>query len=203
MRVALAGLLGAAVLIAAFYLGWSGLGSNGRPVWSSSAAEEPSWQLRELAFLKAAYDRTQLDMARPTEADASLQAERDRIVQRMAETAKLLQADAVPPEVRALLPESETPPGSLSGLFETIEAEGHSADLPRPPPPDLRVGLTLRRKVIASGLSVERAAPSGGSDAEFATDPTLREPIRLETATGRAERPARRKPRDDTGRAEP
>jgi hypothetical protein len=186
MRLALAGLLTAGGLTAALSLGWIGL----LPA-PGSVAEESPWQVRELAFLKAAYDRTQHDIDNQTEASASLYGEQQRILREMAETAKLLPAEAIPAELHALLRDAGTAPIPLSRLIETIEADERPSTAAVRRPPDLRVGLRL--------------ATGGGSSsvaevAEFATDPELREPIQPAPA---ASRPAsRRKPRDNAGRGQ-
>ncbi|MGD9616091.1 MAG: hypothetical protein AB7H90_12060 [Alphaproteobacteria bacterium] len=193
MRLALAGLLVAGGLITTLSLGWSGLGWGGAPSPESGVGED-AWQLRELIFLKTVYDRMQQDIASQAEASASLYAERQRILREMAETAKLLPSEAVPPGLRVLLRDADAAPASLSRLIETIEAEERSPDPPARPPPDLRVGLR-----VASGdepLPVVRAA---GLAPEFAIDPELREPIRSESAPKRT---PRRKPRDASGSGE-
>jgi hypothetical protein len=136
--------------------------------------------LRELTFLKAAYDRMQQDGAGQAEASVSLHAERKRIVRQMAETAKLLPIEAVPAELRELLFEAEAVPASLSGLIETIEIEAERR------PPDLRVGFGGGPRPVMR-------------TAEFAIDPELREPLRHEPA---APRVPRRKPRDEADRNE-
>jgi hypothetical protein len=172
MRLAFAGLLVAGGLITTLSLGWSGAFSASR-----SGAEGSSWQLRELTFLKAAYDRMQQDILQQegsgqAEASASLRAERKRIVRQMTETAKLLPIEAVPAELRELLFEIEAVPASLSGLIETIEMEAER------PSPDLRVGF-------GGGLRpVMRTA-------EFAIDPELREPLRREPSAPRVPRKGR------------
>ena len=188
MRWALAGLLAVGGLITLLGLGWGNLGRSGSLSVLGSAAEEGPWQLRELNFLKAAYDRLQQDMARQMESSASLHAERERVVRQMAETAKLLPVEAVPAELRELVPEPEAVPSSPSRpieapLVETAAAEGR--------PPDLRVGLRL----IPGG----EPSPIGHA-AEFEIDPELREPVRHEPPAERVERTPRRKPRGDAGR---
>ncbi|HEX2151720.1 MAG TPA: hypothetical protein VHG31_06960 [Stellaceae bacterium] len=188
MRWAFAGLLAAAGLIITLSFGWSGFGWSGPASAPGSAVEESAWQLRELAFLKAAYDRMQQDMARPAEASASLHAGQERILRQMAETAKLLPSEAVPAELRALLLNAEAVPVSLSRLIETVAAEAMPPDLSDGRTPDLRVGLGGR-------------PPPAVHDAEFAIDPELREPIRHQAAAERADRAPRRKPRDDAGRS--
>ena len=195
MRLALVGLLVAGGLITTLSLGWSGIGWSGASSASGSGAEGSTWQLRELTFLKAAYDRMQQDIlqqdgAGQAEASASLHAERKRIVRQMTETAKLLPMEAVPAELRELLFDAEAAPASLSRLIETIEVERRPADLPpeltERRPPDLRVGFGGGPRPVMR-------------TAEFAIDPELREPLRHEPA---APRVSRRKPRDDANRSE-
>jgi hypothetical protein len=188
MQWALVGLLAAGGLITILGFGWSGFGWSGPASAPASSVEESAWKLRELAFLKAAYDRMQQDMARPAEASASLHAEQERILRQMTETAKLLPSEAVPAELRALLLNAEAVSVSLSRLIETVAAEATPPDLSEGRTPDLRVGL-------AGG---PRPAVH---DVEFAIDPELREPIRHQAATERADRAPRRKPRDDSGRS--
>jgi hypothetical protein len=202
MWMALVALLTAGGLIAILYVGWSGLEWSRSPWVHENGAEGSTWQLRELAFLKAAYDRMQQDLTRPAEASASLHAEQERIVRRMAETAKLLPADAVPAELRSLLPDTETVSVSLPGRIDAIAAEGQNPDLAEaqkpdtaePPPPDLRAGL--RVTTTGGPRPTVRAA-------EFAIDPELRDPIGPEPAPERVAPPPRRKPRDNTGRNQP
>src|SRR5690349_13551260 len=119
MRRTFAGLLAAGGLIAVFCLG---LGAS----WSlPSAAPEPaaadsSWQVRELGFLKAAYDRLQQDRLQQdsvgkTEGGASLRREQQLVIRQMAETATLLPEEAVPAELRALLQGAGLTPTPVSG----------------------------------------------------------------------------------------
>lgn len=156
MRLALVGLFVGGGLGLSLLFGWS---------WSASApataADSPPWQLRELVFLKAAYDRIQQDLARQPQGAASLQAEQDRIVRQMAETARLLPADAVPAELRELLAATGAPApaedASLSQLIEAVASETQET-------PDLRAGLGGVPQPVAE-------------IAEFAIDPELRRPI--------------------------
>jgi hypothetical protein len=182
MRRALVGLAVAGGLIAIVYLGWSAL-----PLVPVRAAGESTWQLRELAFLKAAYDRMQQEPKHPTEARASLYAEQERIVRQMVETAKLLPAETVPAELRALLPDAEPMSVALAPPIETIAADSHKPDLVEAPIPDLRVGL----RVVSSNGS----RPAGRSNG-FAIDPDLRDPIAHDPAPEPEERGPRRKPGD-------
>ena len=189
MLRALVGLLVAGGLMTTLYLG-----CIGSPLEHAIAAGEGPWQLRELALLKAAYDRTQQETARPTEASASLHAERERIVRQIAETAKLLPAETVPAEVRALVSGTEAFPVSLTPPIETIAADWQQPDSVETPAPDLRVG---RRFISAAG-----SRPAGRLE-KFAIDPELREPIGHEPAPEPEERPPRRKPRDTARRNQP
>jgi hypothetical protein len=188
MRWAIAGLLVAGGMTAILWLGWSGMPS------APDGREEGTWQLRELMFLKAAYDRMQQDMGLESEGSASLREEQKRILRLMNETAKLLPGEAVPAELRPLLLNAEAAPSSLSRLIGTITDEEQAperiSELAEGQLLDLRVGLP-----VASG-----DGPVPAADAvEFALDPELREPLRPEPARERA---TRRKPRDDTGRSE-
>ena len=98
MRLAIAGLLAAGGLTTIIWLGLNGLG------WSTApAGEEGAWQMRELKFLKAVYDRMQQDMERESESSASLREEQKRILRTMKETAGLLPEEAIPAELRPLL----------------------------------------------------------------------------------------------------
>jgi hypothetical protein len=181
MRLAIAGLLVAVGLTTILWLGWSG-------ATSTPDGAEGAWQLRELMFLKAAHDRMQQDMGRESAGSASLRDEQKRILRKMNETAKLLPEEAVPAELRLLLPGAEAVPSSLSRLIETIAAEEPAPSLAGGRNPDLRVGL---RVVSGDG-------PVPATDAtEFAIDPALREPLRPEPARERA---TRRKPRHGAGR---
>ncbi len=189
MLRALVGLLVTGGLIA-LYLLWSG-----SPLERARAAAESTWQLRELAFLKAAYDRMQQEAMQPTEASASLQAEQERIVRQIAETAKLLPAETVPAELRALLSDTEVVPTLPTTPIETISAVGQRPDLAEAPPaPDLRVGLRV--------VSVAGSRPAGRVDGP-AIDPELREPIGHEPSAEPEERTPRRKPRDTARRSQP
>jgi hypothetical protein len=181
MRSGLAGLFAAGGLITALFLVWIGL----RPAPGRVVGESP-WQLRELSFLKAAYDRTQQDVAQQNmagqgEASASLYAEQERIVRQMKEAARLLPPEIIPEELRALLRDPGTAPAPGSRLIEALEANQRI--------PDLRVGWR-----VANGRGSHPIAHS----AEFVIDPELREPIRAEpVASGPS---SRRKPRDGAGR---
>jgi hypothetical protein len=227
MRWAFAGLLATGGLIIALSLGWSSLGwsdlgGSGRHSAPGSATGESAWRLRELIFLKAAYDRTRQDMTRQTEGGASLRAEQERIVRQMAETAKLLPVEVVPAELRALLPNAKAAPAPLSRLTESPPPELPPPELPprespprESPPresprretataegraPDLRVGW----RVVSRGepRPVAHAAEPVAHAAEFAIDPELREPVRHEPAAEQRKRSPRRKPRDDSGPSE-
>jgi hypothetical protein len=103
MRWTFAGLLAAGGLITVFCLGWSL-----PPAAPERAAEDGSWQVRELAYLKSAYDRMQQERLQQAgegeiEGGASLRREQQRIIRQMAQTAKLLPNEAVSDELRALL----------------------------------------------------------------------------------------------------
>ena len=188
MRWGLAGLLAAGGVITGLCLGWSEL-----LMPPGGVAGDSNWQMRELAFLKAAYDRLQQDNARSHDSSMSLREEQARVLRQIAETAKLLPVEAVPAELRALLgDDAGSVPASLSQLIESIETGGQLADseaaearVPENAAPDLRIGLRL--------------GPGGGPlpvmrTAEFATDPELREPIEPQPETAQA---PRRKPRDE------
>jgi hypothetical protein len=205
MRWAFAGLLATGGLITALCLGWSrlgwsDLGESGPHPAPGSAAGKSAWQLRDLIFLKAAYDRTRQDLTRQTEGSASLRAEQERIVRQMAETSKLLPVEAVPAELRALLPNVKAVPASPSRLTES--------PLTGLPPSETLLGATAAAEGRAPDLRVGRRVVSRGAPrpvahaAEFAIDPELREPVRHEPAAERVKRSPRRKPRDDSGPSE-
>ena len=167
MRLALVGLLAAGGLALTIILGWS---------WSASvpvaAADPQQWQRRELMFLKATYDRVQADLSRQPQPSASLQAENDRILRLMTETAKLMPAEAVPAEISELLAAAEPPAAAQETLTQLIESVATETEETL----DLRVGLVS-------------SAPAGIDVSAFAIDPELREPIPRRTvrAKGRAE----------------
>ena len=171
MRSGLIGLLAAGGLGLCLIVGWNW------PASLSAATEEGTpWQIRELLFLKAAYDRMQDDLARDPEGRDTLRAERDRVVRQMAETAKLAPPDDVPAEIRRLLASSQELPqvenAALTTLIETVAIQEYE--------PELRAGL---------GPS----APPGIDFSEFAIDPGIRQPI-VDMATSVA-KPAGSKPR--------
>ena len=162
MRSGAIGLLAVAGLALSLFVGW-----NWPASLSADAGDAQRWQVRELLFLKAAYDRMQDDLARDLEGSASLRDEQKRVMQRMAETATLVPPDAVPAEIGRLLasaaapPQTETAPpqtepAALTQLIEAVIAEKA---------PDLRVGL----------------GPSGAPGIDFsafAIDPEIRQPIK-------------------------
>jgi hypothetical protein len=188
MRLGLAGLLAAGGLMTALSLAWIGLPS----VPGSTTGEGP-WQVQELAFLKAAYDRTQQDVLQQDNsgegtASASLYAEQERIVRQMREVARLLPDEAIPEELRDLLRDA----GASSAVpqsGETTETDARVSDTNVTQVPDLRIGLHRATGDDGSGPPAETV--------QFAVDPELREPIRPEPATSGT---TRRKPRDDDGR---
>ena len=185
----LVGLLVAGGLLASVYLV-----SIGAPLEHVPAVREHAWQLRELAFLKAAYDRIQQDLTRPSEASASLEAERERVARQIAETAKLLPPERIPAGLRALLSKTETAPVSPALSGATMPANGQKPDPVEMPAPDLRVGLRL----VSVGVS--QRSPRAEV---FAIDPELREPVVQEPVPQPEERPPRRKPRDAARRTQP
>lgn len=159
MRPGAVGLLAVAGLALSLLLGWNWLASR-----SADAGEAERWQVRELLFLKAAYDRMQDDLARNLEGSASLRAEQNRVMQRMAETATLVPRETVPAEIGRLLESAAAPPqtkpqtepAALTRLIEAVIADTA---------PDLRAGL----------------GPSGGPGIDFsafAIDPEIRQPIK-------------------------
>jgi hypothetical protein len=173
-------------LITALCLGW--IGSHLAP---ARTADESPWQLRELDFLKAAYDRTQQDVAQQHaagagEASASLHAEQERILRQMRDAARLLPPETIPEELRALLHGPgwlEVGATAASGFQPIKTREGDRRV------PDLRVGW----RIVNSGET-----PPITHSAELAIDPELREPIRAEPANSGPV--SRRKPSDDAGR---
>ena len=189
MLRAVGGMLVAGGLVAALYLLWSG-----SPFERVRAAGGSGWQLRELALLKAAYDRMQREAAPSAEAGASLDAERERIVRQIAATARLLPAGSVPAELRALLSEAEPAAVSPAAPMPPSAAGAGNADPAAMPAPDLRTGL----RVMVAGRP-----GAAGAAGEFAIDPELREPIAQDPGPQPEERPARRKPRDAARRSQP
>jgi len=169
MRWALGGLLAAGGLTAIFCLGW-GLPSTA----PAPAAGNASWQMRELTFLKAAYDRLQQDGKGETESKASLRREQQQIVGQMADTAKLMPDEAVPAELRPLLqaaaampvppPQRSKREAAGSGISEARLLERRT--------PDLRSGLPIG----VAGAPRPVMQPS-----DFTTAPELREAVRTES----------------------
>ena len=175
MRLAVFALVAAGGLGLSLILGWSWMASL-----PETAAEPQPWQRRELLFLKGAYDRTQDDLSRQPQPSASLQAEQERIVRQMAETARLLPPDAVPADIAELLAAAAAPPPaapetSLSQLIETVMSDTEEL-------PDLRVGLGDTPLALAdfAGLAV---------------DPQLRQPLAPPAAPRKAPAAAAAKPR--------
>jgi hypothetical protein len=187
MRWTFAGLLAAGGLITVFCLGWSL-----PPAAPERAAEDGSWQVRELAYLKSAYDRMQQERLQQAgegeiEGGASLRREQQRIIRQMAQTATLLPNEAVSDELRALLQGA----ASMS-VPAPLPAGKTEAERPNPerPAPRLQVGFTGEPRPVVQFT-------------DFAIDPELRESIRAEpipVGSARVEPASRRKPRDASAR---
>jgi hypothetical protein len=152
MRLAIAGIVAAGLLVLTLILGWSG-----STAWRATAVRDQDWRQRELLFLKDAYERVVADLDGRPSRSPSLSAERDRILRNMAETGKLLPAERIPPEVARLLATAAEPPRpeTIAELIEAVVAE---------PIPDFRIGL---------GKSQDPELDL----AEFVVDPLLRQPI--------------------------
>src|SRR5882762_1844860 len=82
------------------------------------------WRQHRLVFLKAAYDRVQVDLARSAEGGAAWRGEADTILQAMAEVTKPMPADSVPSDIRVLLLASAPPEqDALAAPIEAVAIE--------------------------------------------------------------------------------
>jgi flagellar motor protein MotB len=100
------------------------------------------WRPHRLAFLKSAYDRVQMDLARSATGGTAWREESDTILRAMAEIAKPMTADSVPSDIKALLLAS-APPEQIAPAVPTeavpteklVDTDAESAmvePLPRP-----------------------------------------------------------------------
>lgn len=119
------------------------------PIATTTRNDPQNWPQRELAFLKSAHDRIQVDLASANGGSASLRREEDTILRAIAAVAKQMPAGSVPNDIRVLLPASDPPeedaqaapiePAAIARSVRTATpptGEGSAAT----PPPAVAVG---------------------------------------------------------------
>jgi hypothetical protein len=128
MRWALALVIAIGLAGSAAYAGWDHLSA----FWTRRQ-EGDDWRQRELRFLKAAYDRLDAQLAKqPDKSGAdSLRGEQDVIRRMMAETARALPAETLPPEIRVVVsPTGVAESRSVAALPSQAQDPPHDTSLP-------------------------------------------------------------------------
>jgi outer membrane protein OmpA-like peptidoglycan-associated protein len=124
------------------------------------------WRQHRLAFIKSAYDRVQVDLARSAAGGAAWRGEADTILQAMAEVAKPMPADSVPSDIRVLFLASAPPeqnalaaPIEAVAIERSVEVAAESALVePMPDRPIAQPQLSSSPTAIAAVLAPDKAS---------------------------------------------